>query len=95
MPPMQPIPAMQPGGGMITPTPPPLAPMMPPRQPTAPGQRPLTSPVMPITAGQYTPPQPMAPAAPVGSESQRTWVLVMVVVVLLGAVAGAALAFLL
>ena len=49
----------------------------------------------PVGMPQLTPPQPMAPAAPVGSDSQRTWLFVMLGVVLLGAIAGAALAFLL
>ncbi len=80
---------------------PPLAPMAP-RSPT---NRPLTGPTggpmgqVPISGSSpgipqrsMTPPQPMAP---VGADSQRTWVMVMIVVVLLGAIAGAALAFLL
>jgi eukaryotic-like serine/threonine-protein kinase len=78
---------------------PPLAPMSP-RSPT---NRPLTGPVIgamvPISGSapgtpphSMTPPQPMAP---VGADSQRTWVMVMIIVVLLGAIAGAALAFLL
>jgi serine/threonine-protein kinase len=79
---------------MPTPTPPPLAPMPPQRQQTGPGGRPGTAPVVPSMPGPYTPPQ-MQPAPPVGAESQRTWLVVMIVVVLLGAGAGAALAFLL
>lgn len=95
--------AIPPSGSAPYPIPggPPLAPMAP-RSPT---NRPLTGPIVgamghvPISgSGPGTPPHSMTPPqpmAPVGSDSQRTWVMVMIIVVLLGAVAGAALAILL